>query len=159
MPPSARKLGPVKIECSYNTLVPFCVECGKQNPEHGKFCHNCGRPLFTATDTATHLAQQEASILQWQNALARYRYPAVVCQDEPVALAGMVLSERAWLRAHVPRRRSPLATGGRRRDAHGGVQGPGVRSRLRPLSRGNWLGGGTVGVSGRWSNWKRDVDE
>lgn len=50
----------------------FCVECGKQNPEHGKYCHSCGSPLFIATDTAA----QESPILQWQNALARYRYPA-----------------------------------------------------------------------------------
>lgn len=24
----------------------YCVSCGSQNPEHGKFCHNCGKRLF-----------------------------------------------------------------------------------------------------------------
>ena len=36
-----------------------------------------------------------------------------------------------------------MAEGQGRRDGHGGVEGPGVRSGLRPLSRGDQLGGGT----------------
>lgn len=26
----------------------FCVTCGSENPDFGKFCHECGKPLFRA---------------------------------------------------------------------------------------------------------------
>jgi hypothetical protein len=41
-----------------------------------------------------------------------------------------------------------MAKGQGRCDAYGGVQGPGVRSRLRRLSRGDQLGGGTSEAGG-----------
>src|SRR2546427_751310 len=34
---------------TYGRLVRtpmYCVACGSENPQHGEFCHNCGRPLF-----------------------------------------------------------------------------------------------------------------
>ena len=54
----------------------FCVECGKQNPEQGKYCHSCGAPLFKTTDAATQPLGRGSPVLQWQNALAQYGYPA-----------------------------------------------------------------------------------
>ena len=54
----------------------FCIECGRPNPEHGKYCHNCGTPLFRATIEPTSPTKIESSSVQWPNALALYRYPA-----------------------------------------------------------------------------------
>jgi pSer/pThr/pTyr-binding forkhead associated (FHA) protein len=49
--------------------MPFCTACGRQNPDHARFCSQCGTPLVTAasdeggpvesTDTMTFGVQQE----------------------------------------------------------------------------------------------------
>jgi hypothetical protein len=33
--------------------MPFCTNCGKQNPDDARFCSQCGRPIETAAATET----------------------------------------------------------------------------------------------------------
>src|ERR1035438_4030870 len=73
-------------------------------------------------------------------------YGAIVQQSESLATSELVPPQSAGFSTHLSHRPIQMAAGEGRCDAHGGGQGPGVRSGLRPLSRGDQLGGGSAEI-------------